>query len=400
MNKIMVSLVAASLVATSVMAIDVKTSGQAVVYYQTWDKSSDMFKQAGSMANFGVQANIDANLGNGYTLGTQLSHLSTSGLAYTVVGGTPQGAQVLGDSVDLMLTKINLAKKIANTTIKLGRQELPKSLSPLAFSEGWSVFKNTFDAALVINSDIPGTTLVLAAVDTSNGVGPIGGQRTFGTRGLLQTTNTATTANGAKMLTAQTTLVPLMTVTGSYYILGDLAATTGKGATALWADVKVADKSLPMGLKVGVQYGSITPEESTLKATTAMGAKVGVSVAGANICVAYSSVDDGTVGMTNTGTGVKTPLYTQLILNQGAIDHDNTTIAAKANYALGGTSKILAGFSTTSGDKSGAAGDNTYIELAYKVKVQGADLLAAYINTTTGTADAVNAVRVVARVAF
>ncbi len=51
-----------------------------------------------------------------------------------------------------------------NTSVKVGRQTLPKSLSPFAFSENWQQFQNTFEAALVVNSSIPNTTLVYAFV--------------------------------------------------------------------------------------------------------------------------------------------------------------------------------------------------------------------------------------------
>ena len=54
--------------------------------------------------------------------------------------------------------------------LKLVVNTLPKSLSPFAFSEGWNVFKNTFEAALVVNTDLPDTTLVYAYVTRSNDV--------------------------------------------------------------------------------------------------------------------------------------------------------------------------------------------------------------------------------------
>ncbi len=53
---------------------------------------------------------------------------------------------------------------IGNTSIKAGRQTLPKSLSPFAYSENWNVFENTFDALLIVNTDISNTTLVGAWV--------------------------------------------------------------------------------------------------------------------------------------------------------------------------------------------------------------------------------------------
>ena len=401
MKKTMVSLAVASLVATSAMAadkgVDLTVSGQTVVYTQTSDKNDNTLGSSeASVANLGVQLNVGGDLGNGFTLGTQFSHLSTSGLAFNVVDNVAQNSEITGQSgSDLMVTQVNIAKVVGNTTVKLGRQELPKSLSPLAFSEGWNVFKNTFDAALVINSDLPSTTLVLAAVDTSNS------SKNLTSRGKLQAAGA--TVDGAYMLTAQTTLLPLTTVTASYYALGTVAAglATDDTASAVWIDAKVADKSLPMGLKIGLQGGQIAPADSNLEATTAMGVKVGLApVDGLNICVAYTSVDDGTVAVKNTGTGVKTPLYTQMVLNQNYIALDNTTMMVSGAYDLGDAGKVIArGSFTTAGDTA-ASKDYTDLELLYKVKAGGINVLAALVQTTEEDMDAVNTVRVWGRYAF
>ncbi len=396
MKKTLVSLAAASLIVTSAMAadkgIDIVTTGQAVVYYQTMDRSGDgsLFNQDDSVANFAVQLNGNADLGNGFALGAQLSYLGTAGLETSLVSGV---AQPNNGTDALAVTKMNIAKKIGNTTVKLGRQELPKSLSPLAFSEGWNVFKNTFDAVLVVNSDIPGVTLVGAAVGTSNS------SKDIGTWDSLKTSTTATTADGAYMITAQTSLIPMTTLTASYYILGDLAATPNEGANALWIDAKIASKDLPLGLKIGLQGGQISPE-ADLDATTAIGAKVSLSpIDNLGLTVAYSSVDDGVVGVTNTGTGVKTPLYTQLILNQNYIRNDNDTIMVQGAYSLGSAGKVIARVAQTT-DNSAAEVDFTDIELIYKTKIGGVNILAAYLNLTAGDDDANNVIRIVARKAF
>ncbi len=60
-----------------------------------------------------------------------------------------------------------LAATMGKTTAKVGRMELD---TPLAFSEKWSVAPNTFEGAVVINQDIPDTTLVGAWVGKGNGV--------------------------------------------------------------------------------------------------------------------------------------------------------------------------------------------------------------------------------------
>ena len=143
MKKTIVSLAAAAALTTGAFAadkgIDIVTTGQAVAYYQTSKTDAanggSLLSSDNSSANVGIQLNLAADLKNNFSFGSQLTYLGTAGLERTVVDGTRQGAIVLGGSTedtttnDISLTKIFVAKKIANTTVKLGRQELPKSLS-------------------------------------------------------------------------------------------------------------------------------------------------------------------------------------------------------------------------------------------------------------------------------
>jgi len=453
MKKTLVSIAAASLIVSSAMAadkgVDIVTTGQAVVYYETKadngfstvdnagvthrNASDSLFDQNTAGANFGIQLNLDADLKNGFTCGSQLSYLGTAGLEKNLVSSTRQNVATTGDMTqigeEVALTKIFIAKKIANTTVKIGRQALPMSLSPLAFSEGWNVFENTFEAALIVNSDIPDTLVVGAYVAQGNG----SSGDNFATFGDLKAATQAGNANvggTAYMLTVQNKSIPMTTVTASYYDLAKVAETlTASGVTiptgtdiaanAIWADVAIADKSLPMGLKVGLQAGQINPD-STLGTTpmgdtTAYGVKVGLApIKELTLCAAYTSVsgddDKVNVAIKNTGTGIKTPLFTQMIYNQDAIALDANTFMLKAAYNTGDYGTVIAqGASTTAGasnlmNRGGVDTDYTDLELVYKVKVSGMDLMAAYINRNwsekSGTADEENAVRVVARYAF
>lgn len=141
MRKIVkTSIVAASLIATTAMAadkgIDITTTGQAVVYYQTLANNGagapDLFDQATAKANVGLQLNLDADLKNNFTFGSQINYLGTLGLEKNLVSGTMQnvgGATTSNDIADdIYLSQLYVAKKMGNTTLKLGRQELPKSL--------------------------------------------------------------------------------------------------------------------------------------------------------------------------------------------------------------------------------------------------------------------------------
>jgi hypothetical protein len=436
MTKTLISLATASLIASSAMAADkgveFTTTGQAVVYYQTND-TVDLFNKDSSNANVGVQLNIGADIGNGFTLGTQLTYIDALGLNKNLVadtnvmqvGGSIPSTQALGGTAttnDLALTKIFVAKQIANTTLKIGRQELPKSLSPLAYSEDWNVFKNTFEAVVAINTDIPDTTIVAAQVGAAN--------RTTGLVGLSQMQD-LTVVNGAGlgvevdgaayMLTVANTSLPMTTVTASYYALKDVKVhdidvlndpsgydgASLNSASAAWLDIKVADKSLPMGLKAGIQAGSIMTDHALLDDTTAFGVKVGAApVDGLNVCAAFTSVD-GTddkinVAIKNVGTGVKTPLFTQMILNQNAIALDADTVMLSGAYSMGDAGTVILRGSQTTAGKSNLNGENDFtdLELIYKVKAGGVNFLAAYVNTEIDTQDAVNTVRVWARYSF
>jgi hypothetical protein len=426
MKKTLVSLAAASLIVTSAVAadkgIDIVTTGQAVVYYETHQTNGNndnltgqddtkMFDQQSSNANVGVQLNLDADLKNNFTFGSQLTYLGTMGLEKNLVGAVKQGGGVAttSDARDqIALTKIFVAKKIGNTTVKVGRQELPKSLSPFAFSEGWNVFKNTFDAALVVNTDIPDTTVVGAYVG--------GGNSSTNIQNIDNLIGGAVTGT-AYMLTVANKSIPMTAITLSYYDLAQIAAFTkgDNGARAMWANVAVAGKDLPMGLKVGLQGGQMNPEEKTYDSTEAIGAKVGLKPMDAlSLCLAYTSVNgndnEGNLAMKNTG-GIKTPLYTQMVYNQDAIALDANTFMVKAAYNTGDYGTITAQYAGTSAGKSnlmnraGQETDYGELDLVYKIKAAGVQYFAAFINRSwseknTATADQDNRLRLWARYNF
>jgi hypothetical protein len=450
MKKTMVSLAAASLIATSAMAadkgIDIETTGQAVLYYNTAGTNAtngaDLFKNKSSVANFGIQLNLNADLKNNFTFGSQINYLGTLGLEKGIVSGTMQNTNgnITENNIadDIYLSKIFIAKKMGNTTLKLGRQELPKSLSPLAFSEGWNVFKNTFDAMLVVNSDIPNTTIVGAYVAKGNGNGFGNNMSSFTDLVVKADNGVAGTVGGAAlMLTVANKSIPMTAITATYYHLRGITTPAVPGrninADAVWFDAKIAGKSMPAGLNIGLQAGSIMPDDFNnlpgvaMEDTVAMGIKIGAKpVKGLSLCAAYTSVsgDDNTatgahvnVAVKNT-TGVKTPLYTQMIANQDWIALDSDTFMLKGAYNMGEAGKIILQGSMSSTGKSSlktytnAAGitdgsDLLDIELVYKVKVGGVNLLAAYISQdwdknagATAAADHKDIVRFVARYNF
>jgi hypothetical protein len=408
MKKTMVSLAAVAALTTGAFAadkgIDIVTTGQAVVYYQTTDSdavaNSSLFNQDDSVANVGVQLNFDADLKNDFTFGSQLTYLNTAGLENNLVGNVAQNnsntlsATAIGGSTtdDIMLTKIFVAKKIANTTVKIGRQELPASLSPLAFTESYSAFNNTFDAIVAVNTDLPNTTVVAAYVSGSNTAGDLGTMQPLQANGALAVNS------GAYMLTAQTTVIPMTTLTATYYSLQDVATTND--ADAYWVDAQITDKGFPMGLTVGLQYGNISPD-TVYDDTTAYGIKASIQpMETLTLSAAYTSVDnDGAVTVTNVGGG-DSPLYTQIDSNGadiGGIDNDSWMLSA--GYSLGEMGDLTVAYADT--DSGLANNDMSELDLVYTVAAAGVDYLVAYvmINEEAASSDS-DTVRVVARYNF
>ena len=352
--------------------VDVKVGGQGVLYYQTMDKfgDADLFdKGANSRANAGLQLNLNADLGNDFGLGYQETFLGSLGLENNLVGATMQTAKKNKLNSHAM-TKVYLTKKVANTTLKLGRQELPKSLSPFAFTEGWNVFKNTFDAAVAINSDIPDTTLVGAYVSQSNGSLHLNPADNVGLIDLGEFNKVG--AKGAYLLTVANKSVKDLPITLSYYNL------PSSDKSVIWADVK-ANNLGPVTL--GLQGGMMLCDGDREDDTTGIGIKIGAKAGPANLTLAYTSVDDGAGAITNVGTGIKTPLYTQMILNQKAIKKDADTVMLKAVMPAG-PGKVIAQYAMTTANEKNLNGDgNDYNELnvIYKFKALGTRMLVAYV---------------------
>jgi len=371
--------------------------GSAVAFTQTVDNSgnSSLFDAANTYSAVGVQLSaVNADIFAGIGAGVEVSGIVASSDAGFYTGGGNAGTTSGG------ITQAYLTKGFGATSIKVGRQLLPKGLSPFAFSEGWQVFKNSFDAALVVNSNIPDTTLVYAAVVNSNrSVGPYLNEDSFN----------KINENGdvVHMITAQNKSVNGLTLTGSYYYAPDFAL-DGNDLSVLWGDAKFNVASF----NVAVQGGQIDPD-GLGDTTSAFGAKLGAKFGMFTAMAAYSSVGDGLVGMTNFGTGIKSPLYTQMVLNNVGQYHaapgsDFLKVGATAKV-LGGTVKAFYGAGTNDSDIT--KGDYTELDLMYVTKItENTKLFAAYVYTdddlyseataTGARPSANNFVRVWARYSF
>ena len=329
-------------------------SGQAVFYYQTVDSFGetdfDMFSQEQSLANAGIQLNAVGNLGAGFGAGFQLTGLGTLGLQDSVVSKTMQMA---GDNLnDAAITKAYLTWGTESTTLKFGRQELPKGLSPFAWSEGWNVFKNTYEAALVVNTSIPDTVLVGAWVNKANQNGVFLGSN-------LNDFNRVNGSDGIYMVIAQNKSVSGLTLTGSYYYAAERFnkdEVNAEDLSIVWGSAEYANAEA-MPVTFGVQGGSIM-SDGFINDTTAFGAKLGGNIGMFSASVAYSSVDDeGTIGVANVatggdtyeagrnGSGAQSKLYTEMWWAYGTVSQTGSdTIALSVEASVGPEIDLFAGY--------------------------------------------------------
>ncbi len=351
-----------------------KFTGKAVVAYATEDANATyygdgtdtgLFDQGSSSANAGVSLKAEnTDVIGGLGLGVKLVGLGTLGLEESVVSNVFQTAD--GNLNGGAITELYATYGIGNTSIKLGRQELPKALSPFAYSESTfdALFANTYGAALVVNTDIPDTVLVGAWVQNANGGANLGDF------------NKLNDSDGVWMLTAQNKSIADLTLTGSVYYAPDFITTDNLVIAWLDAGYNLGD------MNIGLQGGTVR-HDAFVDNTVAFGGKLDGKADIISYGVAVTDVNDGGgagfPGIFNVGGGTDNVLYTTLENNVGYDSYDSTTYMAKiAADVLGGNLGLAAAYSDL-GNTYGVQNSFTEVDLAYTTKVGDIDLTGMYV---------------------
>ena len=369
------SLVAALLLGANVYAIDnVKVNGDARMYYETVDTDAanapDMFDKDASGADFALRLGVTADLSEGVSAGATFNAVSTLGIENNLVSGvwsgahdaTPNAGADLGAQVDdaSFFSEAWIAGTAGKTTAKVGRQALD---TPLAFTETWSITDNTFEAIVLLNQDLPDTTLVGTYIGKANGlandINPGAGL------GYI-------TSNGGKFNSFYDGVYAFGAVNNSfkpvtaqawYYDLKSLAK-------AYWLQ---ADLDMD-GILAGVQYTNISADAAGAKDDTAYAVMLGYAMKDVvTIKAAYSSVDDeGTLGVANVATGTsnggQTKLYTEMWWWYGTVSATGAdSIALSAEGTVGDGYDLYLGYWNSEIDVLGTANDYTVDEIAFTV---------------------------------
>jgi hypothetical protein len=358
------SLVAVVALGTSAFAIDnMKINGEAKFIYQTTDVEltaaekaagvdTGLFHQGdakgqamggapytgGAAGGASLSVGMTADLVQNVSAGVEMQAFTTLGLENNLVQDTmaPGGTTRAQDSS--AVSQMWLATTLGKTTVKAGRMELD---TPLAFTEKWNIVKNTFEGAVVLNNDLPDTTLVGAWVGKHNGyndaLGTLGVNLLAGSTGRTVDMENFNTfgSDGAYAAGIVNKSIPNTTVQAWYYDVVQVA-----DAYWLQADAKVDMVS------VGAQYASMDPKTAVdnyagadLDDSKIWAVKGAVDVAGVNVYAAYSKADaDGTLGFANVATGDKTKIYT----GDGSIYMDGiVTAPGTKTYKVGASASVM-----------------------------------------------------------
>ncbi|MCX6073967.1 MAG: hypothetical protein NTY39_06570 [Campylobacterales bacterium] len=417
MKLVKMSIAAAVLLGASAFAIDnVKVDGDAKLYYYTHDqgKNVSVFDKGSSAADTAIRLGVTGDLMKGVSFGLTGNAVSTLGLENNLVANTWTGAHTLNQTalaagkVDVKdqawMSEAWLATTMGKTTVKLGRMALD---TPLAFSETWSVAPNTFEAAVLINQDLPDTTLVGAWVGKGNGVnalsplsashnnaaqvgvdGFMGMGASFGTFIDGGAYAAAAVNNSLKFLTAQAWYYNVVNVADAFWLQAD------------W------DCQLVKDAKLGVQYANISTKglAAPFHDSSAYAVKAAYNgVQNLKVSAAYSEADkDGALKIANVATnnlaGAQSKLYTEAYWSYGYVGAAGAKTVTVAGEYDAGVAQLGAYY--TNVNNSHATGDLQEATLSAAKDFGPLNATVAYINTKLNGGDNYNAALAMLKLKF
>ncbi|MCK4736972.1 MAG: porin [Sulfurimonas sp.] len=378
------ALLLASTLVTSVYAIEnVKVDGKAKLWYQTGIKDNttkDMFQQESTSGQAALELGAKADIADGLKGKVSLIALSTLGLEKSFISAIPSAGAGHENGnyyrTQVWVTEANLDYKIDNTSIIVGRQALN---TPLLFTERWNASFNTFDGALVINSDIPNTTLVAGYVNQHNGSGGIGGGTTthngesFGFGSSYSGGVVTDGKKGAYAFGAMIKPIDNFAVNLWYY-------NVNSNFTAYWADASYKASGLFMGVQnAGIDVGASGVDNAMVTAV-----KLGYTMDKLNLNASYSITDEGNAGtatIANFATSDKSKVYTQAVFQDGAVVGTRDTEAWRlgASYKFDNL-KLIAFLQNTDQDSS-TMDEGTEFDLIFTTKIAKlVDLKGIYVH--------------------
>jgi hypothetical protein len=359
MKKIIKLSVAAALAATAMNAAvvdNVKLDGKARLFYETNDATGTMFSEdQGTKGQLRLTASASADVGP-LKVNLRSNVLTTAGLEQAVVTGPQTATAETINYTDIA----NVSATVGGTTLVVGTQELN---TPMCFTEGWNIHRNTFDANVVINKGlIPNTTLIYADVKSTNADGA--GLNADGEQTSLLKGNAGSSAS---MIAASTTIAgqPL----NVYFYDVDVNGVTA--ATVLWADTKVA------GL---INIIAAQRDDQAGQEGNAFAISGSTKVAGLNVFAAYSNVSDDGQNFMNVATAKKTKLPTQAVYVDGTIVAQSDAETVKIKVSGVEVAGVKLALQHVASENDAANTKNNETDLIATTKVAGIAVKALLMN--------------------
>ncbi|BCD61153.1 MULTISPECIES: OprD family outer membrane porin [unclassified Nitratiruptor] len=326
MNKIILSAVAVLMMGNTIYADENIPSAK----QNSFLKSIDGYIRVGYQ--FDDNSNQDLATGGKLHIQTKsFKGVSAGASFYTtnVVGHINDGAEGFGffdanNKSYSILGEAYLLGEFGNTTIKVGRQEID---TPFADTDDIAMVPNTFEAALLINKDLPDTTIILAQVQRWAGVdapNPSSFEDLNGDDGVQVASITYEGIEG-------------LALSAWYYYLNDFAIDK-----IFYADANYEGEVNGVSYALGVQYAYQNYSASGVDSASIYGVSASAGYKGFTLGVAYNKSNDNAA---DNGFGGG-PFFTSaevLTLAEGGVDADAWYVNAELDLDTFGVEGLTFG---------------------------------------------------------
>ncbi len=244
--------------------------GSIGVRYEAYSdlNGDNLFNKDLNKAYMALVLGVEKDLGNGFGIGAELGAFKAS---------NDLGKALKGEKAEL--SQLFITYKTGNTTIKAGRQALPKSLSPWAWTDSTLGVKDTtFEGVVVVNTDVKDTVLVGAWISK------------YGSGDTFNFVN-GENNKGLFAATAQYKGIADTTLTGSVYYI-----TTPVKATTAWISAETKANGVDLGLQ------TVYAKASGSKATTAVAAYAGSTFGDVTAKLTAAYIKSGDITLAAGGT--------------------------------------------------------------------------------------------------
>lgn len=288
MNKLSLSLVAALAVFNTANANSLseafsngKISGE--LKSQFYQKENNNSKTVSIWTN-GINLSYNTADYNGFTSGVTFQGASVGTEDLDENLNAYDADQNVSGSV---LSQVFIEYKKDNTTAKVGRQYLA---TPLIASSGSRIFKESFQAAVLTNTDIKDTSISLMYVDKYQG-------RTDGNEGAPSFEKLG---DGVFSIYATNNSIKNLSLAGQYVNAKDLVANNTKDVSIYYLNAEYDFNTF----KLGAQYYGSDDDGAANNDGNAFAVKASTTIADISLAASYSEVsEDGGVDAWHLGNG-------------------------------------------------------------------------------------------------